>query len=103
MTSPHDRIQELLSLLEGVAPSVVEELRHELNERGEELYNSGYRAGAKEGELRAKVPDAETFQRGEAKGMTWAYHAATGSPMGPHENPYVNPILVEKLLKLNRR
>lgn len=93
-------VKELLSLLEGIDPETVEVLRDRLKEIEREIYSEGYSAGMDEGVLRATVPDEEYLLRGEAKGLNWAYYAASGGKVAPNTNPYVSPNIITKLLKL---
>lgn len=100
-------VKELLALLETAAPTVTAELRDRLKDLEREIYsegvNEGYSAGVTEGEARATVPDKEHFLRGEAKGLKWAYYAASGGQVAPNENPFVGPTLLKRLLALGEK
>ena len=93
-------VKLLLSLLEGIDPETVEALRERLQEVEREIYSDGYSAGLDEGVRRATVPDEEYLLRGEAKGLNWAYYAASGAQVAPNTNPFVSPNIITKLLKL---
>jgi hypothetical protein len=103
MAFENESIKELLSLLEGVAPTVTAELRDRLQEAEREIYSDGYSAGLDEGVLRASVPDEETFLRGQARGMAWAYHAAKGHQVEIPANPYAREAVVNGLLNMNAK
>lgn len=95
-------VKELLALLETTAPLVTAELRDRLKELEREIYSDGYSDGMNEGVTRATVPDEEHFLRGEAKGLKWAYYAASGGQVATNTNPFVGPSLIEKLLNLGK-
>lgn len=100
-------VKELLALLETAAPLVTAELRDRLKDLEREIYSegvsAGYSEGVTEGEARATVPDEEHFLRGEAKGLKWAYYAASGGQVAPNTNPFVGPKVLEKLLNLGKQ
>ena len=96
-------VKELLALLETAAPTVTAELRSRLKELEREIYSDGYSDGLDEGVTRATVPDEEHFLRGEAKGIKWAYYAASGGQVAPNTNPYVGPSVLAKLLNLGKK
>jgi hypothetical protein len=108
MTTLEDKtVKELLALLETAAPTVTAELRDRLKNLERAIYSEGmlvgYSEGVTDGEARATVPDKEHFLRGEAKGLKWAYYAASGGQVAPNENPFVGPTLINKLLDLGKK
>jgi hypothetical protein len=96
-------VKELLSLLEGIDPETVEVLRDRLQEIEREICSAGYSAGLDEGVRRATIPDESFLLRGEAKGLVWASHAASGGQMAPNTNPYVSPRFIERLLAMGEK
>jgi hypothetical protein len=104
MTSLEDKsLDELLAMLTDVPPSFIAELKNRIEEHDAEIYNKGYSAGLDEGVLRATVPDEEYLLRGEAKGLNWAYYAASGGKVAPNTNPFVSPNIITKLLALGNK
>lgn len=108
MTTFEDKtVKELLALLETAAPTVTAELRDRLKNLERAIYSEGmlvgYAEGVTDGEARATVPDKEHFLRGEAKGLKWAYYAASGGQVAPNENPFVGPTLLTKLMNLGQK
>jgi hypothetical protein len=100
--STASNIKELLELLRGVAPSVVGELESKINDFGKESYSRGYNTGRDEYSVKETAEKRESFLRGEANGMVWAYHAAHGSHVFYPDNPFVSPKIVEGLAKIRR-
>ena len=89
--------------LTAVAPELTDEQRSQLKEKEREIFSAGYSQGLDEGVLRATVPDEEFLLRGEAKGLAWASHAASGGQMAPNTNPYVSPRIIERLLAMGEK
>ena len=107
-TSFEDKtVKELLALLETAAPLVTAELRDRLKDLESEIYSDGYSEGYSDGlkEVVAReTPDTrDAYARGEAKGLKWAYYAASGGQVAPNANPFVGPKVLEKLLALGKR
>lgn len=97
MTSPMERIDELLT---EVDPAIAEKLRENFVEAYEVSFSNGYAAGESSAiEQAGKL--AEKFKNiGEARGITWAYHALSKNKIRDvlAENPYANPHLVNGIL-----
>lgn len=98
MTSPMERIDKLL---QEVDPSIAEKLRENFVEAYEMSFSNGYTAGDM-GALERTGKLAEKFKNiGEARGITWAYHALKKNKIRDviAENPYANPHLVNGILQ----
>lgn len=87
------------NLPSSVDPLVVLELRDLIEELECQAGAQGYVDGMKEGISRAAMDGEETFLRGEAKGVLWAYHAVKGNPIDELENPFVSQTVVQGLLR----
>lgn len=88
----------LNNLPSSVDPLAVLELRDLIEELECQAGAQGYVDGMKEGISRAAMDGEETFLRGEAKGVLWAYHAVKGNPIDELENPFVSETVVQGLL-----
>lgn len=86
------------NLPSSVDPLEVLELRDLIEELESQAGAQAYTDGMKEGISRAAMDGEETFMRGEAKGVLWAYHAVKGNPIYDLENPFVNKNIVRGLL-----
>lgn len=96
-------VKELLALLETAAPLVTAELRDRLKELEREIYSDGYSDGLKEVVARETPDTRDAYARGEAKGLKWAYYAASGGQVTPNTNPLVGPSLITKLMDLGKK
>lgn len=79
-------------------PLAVLELRDLIEELECAAGAQGYVDGMKEGISRAAMDGEETFLRGEAKGVLWAYHAVKGNPIYDLENPFVSNTIIRDIL-----
>lgn len=93
-----DKINELLK---EVDPAIAEKLRQNFVEAYEVSFSNGYTA--RQDSAEEKVGKlAEKFKNiGEARGITWAYHALKKNKIRDviAENPYANPHLVNGILQ----
>lgn len=95
-----DKIDRIINNLpQSFDPLAVLELRDLIEELECEAGAQGYVDGMKEGISRAAMDGEETFLRGEAKGVLWAYHAVKGNPIYDIENPFVSNTIVRGLLQ----
>lgn len=91
-------LRKLVAGLEGsLSPEKMQEFRNVLTNAFEEEFNAGYREGAKDGAANATVSDEGQYLKGEAKGIMWAYYAASGENAGIMDNPHANPNIVAGL------
>lgn len=103
-TSFEDKtVKELLALLATAAPLVTAELRDRLKELEREIYSEGFSDGLQEVVARETPDTRDAFNRGEAKGLKWAYYAASGAQVAPNTNPLVGPTLIGKLMSLGKK
>jgi hypothetical protein len=87
------------NLPSSVDPLAVLELRDLIEELECQAGAQAYIDGLKEGISRAAMDGEETFMRGEAKGVLWAYHALKGNPVHDLENPFVSKKVVRDILR----
>lgn len=87
------------NLPSSVDPLVVLELRDLIEELECQAGAHAYVDGMQEGISRAAMDGEETFMRGEAKGVLWAYHAVKGNPVDVLENPFVSENIIKGLLR----
>jgi hypothetical protein len=87
------------NLPSSVDPLAVLELRDLIEELECQAGAQAYTDGLKEGISRSAMDGEETFLRGEAKGLLWAYHAVKGNPIYDLENPFVHKNIVRGLLR----
>lgn len=93
------KIERIINNLpSSVDPLAVLELRDLIEELECQAGAEGYIDGMKEGISRAAMDGEETFLRGEAKGVLWAYHASKGNPVDELDNPFVSETVVRGLL-----
>lgn len=94
-----DKIDRIINNLPtSIDPLAVLELRDLIEELECEAGAQGYVDGMKEGISRAAMDGEETFLRGEAKGVLWAYHAVKGNPIYDLENPFVSSTIIQGIL-----
>lgn len=99
-----EKAKKLLKELEDVIPAdKMEELRGYLNSAMEDEFNAGYRVGAKDAESRMGNPNKNEFNKGEAKGLAWAYHAVNGRNVAVMDNPIVREGIVNGLLEIGKQ
>jgi hypothetical protein len=95
-----DKIDKIISNLpSSVDPLAVLELRDLIEDLECQAEARGYADGLEDGISRATMDGEESFLRGEAKGVLWAYHAVKGNPVHDLENPFVSKTIVNGLLR----
>jgi hypothetical protein len=87
------------NLPSSVDPLAVLELRDLIEELECQAGAQAYTDGLKEGILRAAMDGEETFLRGEAKGVLWAYHALKGNPVDDLENPFIHETIIRGIMR----
>lgn len=93
-----DKIDNIINNLpSSFDPLAVLELRDLIEELECAAGAQGYVDGMKEGISRAAMDGEETFLRGEAKGVLWAYHAVKGNPTYDINNPFISYEIVKGL------
>lgn len=97
MNSPMERVNELLA---SVDTEIAALLREQFVAAYETSFSNGFDAGLRTSEEQ-HIKSIEKFKNiGEARGITWAYHAIQKNKVRDvlADNPYANPHLVNGLL-----
>jgi hypothetical protein len=98
-----EQAKNILREIEALVPAEkMEALRGFLNTAMEEEFNAGYRVGVTDAESRMGIPGKNEFNKGEAKGLAWAYHAVNGRNVAVMDNPIVREGIVQGLLEIGK-